>query len=72
MELIQTGSGVHPASYPMGMGGSFSGGKMLRLRMCGTIPPLIHMPSWWGAWLSRSCIFMVWYLVRPTDNITLP
>jgi hypothetical protein len=24
---VQTGSGVHPASYPMGTGGSFPGGK---------------------------------------------
>jgi hypothetical protein len=24
---VQTGSGAHPASYPMGTGGSFSGGK---------------------------------------------
>jgi hypothetical protein len=25
--LVQTGSGAHPASYPMGTGGSFSGDK---------------------------------------------
>jgi hypothetical protein len=24
---VQTGSGPHPASYPMGTGGSFPGGK---------------------------------------------
>jgi len=24
---VQTGSGAHPASYPMGTGGSFSEGK---------------------------------------------
>jgi hypothetical protein len=24
---VQNGSGVHPASYPMGTGGSFPGGK---------------------------------------------
>jgi hypothetical protein len=24
---VQTGSGAHPASYPMGTGGSFTGGK---------------------------------------------
>jgi hypothetical protein len=24
---VQTGSGIHPASYPMGTGGSFPGGK---------------------------------------------
>jgi hypothetical protein len=25
--LVQTGSGIHPASYPMGARGSFPGGK---------------------------------------------
>jgi hypothetical protein len=28
--VVQTGSGVHPASYPMGNGGSFSGSKEAR------------------------------------------
>jgi hypothetical protein len=27
LHVIQTGSGAHPASYPIGMGGSFPGGK---------------------------------------------
>jgi hypothetical protein len=27
---VQNGSGVHPASYPMGTRGSFSGGKSAR------------------------------------------
>jgi hypothetical protein len=27
LHVVQTGSGVHPASYPMGTGGSFSGVK---------------------------------------------
>jgi hypothetical protein len=46
-DRIQTGSGVHPASYAMGTGGSFRGVKltthlhiMPRLRMRGAIPPL--------------------------------
>jgi hypothetical protein len=28
LHIIQTGSGAHPASYPMGTGGSFLGGKV--------------------------------------------
>jgi hypothetical protein len=28
--IVQTGSGVHPTSYPMGTGGSFPGGKAAR------------------------------------------
>jgi hypothetical protein len=27
LHVVQTGPGAHPASYPMGTGGSFSGGK---------------------------------------------
>jgi hypothetical protein len=27
LHVVQTGSGAHPASYPMGTGGSFGGGK---------------------------------------------
>jgi hypothetical protein len=27
LHAVQTGSGVHPTSYPIGTGGSFSGGK---------------------------------------------
>jgi hypothetical protein len=27
LHIVQIGSGVHPASYPMGTGGSFPGGK---------------------------------------------
>jgi hypothetical protein len=27
IELVQNGSAAHPASYPMGIRGSFSGGK---------------------------------------------
>jgi hypothetical protein len=58
---IQTGSGAHPASYPVGTGGSFSGGKaaggvkltahlrlVLRSRMRGAIPPLLYMSLWPG------------------------
>jgi hypothetical protein len=27
LHVVQTGSGVHPTSYPMSTGGSFPGGK---------------------------------------------
>jgi hypothetical protein len=30
LNVIQTISGVHPTSYPMGTGGSFPGGKFSR------------------------------------------
>jgi hypothetical protein len=36
---VQTGSGAHPASYPMGTGGSFLGGKARRGRDADHSPP---------------------------------
>jgi hypothetical protein len=53
---IQTDSGSHPASYPMGARDSSSGVKVaglwswpltsIQCRMCGAIPPLPNTPSW--------------------------
>jgi hypothetical protein len=49
---VQNGSGTHPASYPVGTGGSFPGGKaagawrVQRSRMHGAIPPLPNTSSW--------------------------
>jgi hypothetical protein len=37
--FVQTGSGVHPASYPMGTGGPFSGGKARLGREADHSPP---------------------------------
>jgi hypothetical protein len=72
---VQTGSGAHPASYPVGTGGSFPGGKATGAwswpltsilcqgqRMHGAIPP----PSQY--------VFLVWCLVKHRDftfNMTL-
>jgi hypothetical protein len=36
---VQTGSGAHPASYPMGSGGSFPGGKARPGRDADHSPP---------------------------------
>jgi hypothetical protein len=36
---VQTGSGAHPASYPMGTGGSFPGGKVRPGRDADHSPP---------------------------------
>jgi len=43
---VHTGSGAHPASFPMGTSDTF---PHLRLRMCAAIPPLPHSSSWYGA-----------------------
>jgi hypothetical protein len=65
----QTGSGAHPASYQMGIRGSFPRGKaaqdvklttqlqlVRRSRMRGAIPPL------------PQDVFMAWCLVKHRDN----
>jgi hypothetical protein len=69
--LVQTGSGAHPASYPMGTRGSFPGGKAVSAwswpmtsiycrgqRMRGAILPL---PQY---------VPMAWCLVEHRDNFT--
>jgi hypothetical protein len=56
---VQTGSGAHPAFYPMGTGGQFSQGvkqpgheadnsspSSAEIKNVGAIPPLPHMSSW--------------------------
>jgi hypothetical protein len=42
LHVVQTGSGAHPVSYPMGTGGSYPGGKA-------SIHPLPHTSSWCSA-----------------------
>jgi hypothetical protein len=64
---FHTGSGAHPASYPVGTSGAFPGDKsgrsvkltthlhlVTRSRMRRTIPPLPDTPSWRGAQLKES------------------
>jgi hypothetical protein len=48
----QTGSGAHPASYTMGTGGSFPGGKARAGRDADNSPPLVSRLR-----TSRSCTF---------------
>jgi hypothetical protein len=69
--MVQTGSGVHPTSYPMGTGGSFPGvnGRGLKMtthfklgprsRKCRSVHPLPHTHSRLSA-----------YLVKHWDNFT--
>jgi hypothetical protein len=53
LHVFQTGSGAHPASYPIDTGCKATGVKLttqLKLvqksRKCGCIYPLPHTPSW--------------------------
>jgi hypothetical protein len=58
--ILQTGSGVHPASYSRSNGGSFPGvdWPSAEVRNGGAIPPLPHMASWCSA-----------YLIKVRDNL---
>jgi hypothetical protein len=58
--LVQTGSGAHPVSYPVGTGGSFPGGKAAvtwslplpsnaEVKTGGGIPPFPDTSSWCDA-----------------------
>jgi hypothetical protein len=63
LHSVQTDYGAHPASYPIGPGGSFPRSNVARARADhpppssakvkngGAITPLSHMPSWHGACL---------------------
>jgi hypothetical protein len=58
---VQTGSGAHPASYPVGTRGSFPRGRAAldlhlvnRSRMREALPPLLHTPSKRGAQLKKA------------------
>jgi hypothetical protein len=72
---FQTGSGAHPASYPMGSGGSFLGGKVARawtthlhlfpkLKMRGDIPPLPQY-AFMARCLSKGYVFMTIFTFIP-------
>jgi hypothetical protein len=61
LHSVQTDSGAHQVSYPMGTGGSFPGVKWqgreadhsppssAEVKKGGAIPPLTHMSSWHNA-----------------------
>jgi hypothetical protein len=65
LRIVQTGSGIHTISYPMGIGGVFSGTSDVQLvprsRNCGSIHSFPHMPSWCSA-----------YFVKHRNKFTLP
>jgi hypothetical protein len=54
---IQTSSGAHPASYPMGTKGSFPRGKAAGA---------------WSYTSTPQCAFMAWCLVKISTGTTLP
>jgi hypothetical protein len=81
---IQTVSGAHPVSCPVGTGVLILGVKqqgvkltshlrlVLTLGICGATPPLPNKTSWSCASSSKRYVFMAWCLVKHKDNFTLP
>jgi hypothetical protein len=77
LHSVQTDSGTHPVSYPVGTGGSSPGVKWQRheanishpcsdeVKKYGDIPPLPHMSSW------HSAITLPFYLMGAQLNISL-
>jgi hypothetical protein len=79
---VQTGSWAHPASYPMGTRGYFSGGKVAGAwswpltsswcrgqRMSGAIPPLPNKPSWRGAQLKQRDTFIFTFTIQSIAHL---
>jgi hypothetical protein len=56
---FQTGFGAHPASYPMGARGSFSGGEADHLPPCSA-----EVKNAWGYTSTLPHVFMAWYLIK--------
>jgi hypothetical protein len=69
---VPNGSGAHPASYPMGTGGSFPGGKADHLSPSSAevkewvelYPHSPNTPSWRGAQLKHRNNFTFYLLIR--------
>jgi len=81
---VQSGSGAHPASYPMGIRGCFHGGKAAGewswppnpiscrgQRVSGAISPLPNTPSWRGAQLKNRDNFIFTILLMSNDNTVM-
>jgi hypothetical protein len=58
---VQTSSEAHTASYPMGTGGSFLGGKAAGRGADHSSPSSAEV---------KQCVFMAWYLVKHMENFT--
>jgi hypothetical protein len=62
---VQNSSGAHSASYPMGTGGSFPGGKADH-----SPPSSAEVKNEWSYISTPQYVFMAWCLVKHRDNFT--
>jgi hypothetical protein len=68
----QYGSGVHPASYPMGTGCSFPGDKAAGAWSWPLTSTSCRDQECVGTYLHSQHVFMAWCLVKHRDNFMLP
>jgi hypothetical protein len=59
LHVVQTGSGVHPTSYPTCIGGSFSGGKRLGREADHSPPTSTEVKKMWIDTCTPPYAFMV-------------
>jgi hypothetical protein len=65
---VQTGSGAHPASYPMGTEGSFSGIKRPGRETDHSPPSSAEVKNTWSYTFTLSYVFTAWCTVKYRGN----
>jgi hypothetical protein len=68
---VQTGSGLHPASYLMGTGGSFAGNKAAGSWSWQLTPSSAEVKNSWSYTSTPTYVFIAWCLVKYVDKIYL-
>jgi hypothetical protein len=67
---VQTGSGAHPASYSMGNGSSFPGGKTAGSEADHSPPSSAEVKNAWIYTSTPQYIFISWRLIKLRGNFT--
>jgi hypothetical protein len=61
---VQTGCGAHPASYPMGTGGSFLGSKAAEREAHHSLPTSVEVKNASSYTSASKYVFMLWCLIK--------
>jgi hypothetical protein len=71
LHSIQTGSGAHPASYPVGTRGLIPQGvEQMECEPDHSPPSSTKVRNWWSYTFTPPYIFLVWCLIKPKNNLT--
>jgi hypothetical protein len=65
---VQTGSGVHLASYLMGTAGSFPAVKRPGREADNSPPSSAEIENAWNYTSTPPYVFTAWYFIKPRDN----